>query len=425
VKHSQKSFAWILTAAVAVSMLGLAGCQSKAKKATAISTPTATTPAVLAGTQEPTQEPYVLAGAITTQDGLQYLEEVSGDGPSPVAGDTVVMNYIVTYPDGTEIYNTYTIHQPTTAVMGSNQLLPGWEEGVGLMKQGGKAKFVLPPELAFGSQGNGAIPPDTQLIMEVVLISVKPTPVPVSVATDQLKPMANGEQYYDIIVGDGTEAISGTTVTMAYSMWVVGTSTDDFIISSDASQPVTFVLGRGDKVFKGWEDGVIGMKIGGERQLVIPPELALGAQGSGQIPANATLIMEIKLANVQMIKTRTVIDPHDYVSLPHSLLYYDIRVGTGITPTVGQTVVVSYTGWLMDGTQFDSSDDRGQPFSFVFGKGNVIPGWDLGMASMKVGGKRQIVIPPALAYGDTGMGGSITVPPGSALILEVELLEVK
>lgn len=424
-KHNQKYYAWRLTAAVVVSILALAGCQPKAKKAATVSTPTTTASAVLSDTQAATLTPVVLAGAITTQDGLQYLEETAGDGPAPTVGDIIVMDYILSLPDGTEIFNTYTSYQHSIAVWGRNQLMPGWEEGVGLMKEGGKAKLVLPPELAYGDQGNGLIPPNSQLIMEVNLISVKPAPAPFSVAPDQLKSMANGEQYYDITVGDGTEVISGTTVTTGYSIWAIGTSTNDFIVSSDAGQPATFVIGQGNKVFKGWEEGVIGMKMGGERLLIIPPELAMGAQGSGLIPANATLIMEITLTNVEMLRTRTLVDPQDYVSLPYSLLYYDIRVGTGITPTVGQTVEVNYIGWLLDGTQYDSSYDRGKPFSYVYGKGNVIPGWDMGVASMKVGGKRQLVIPSYLAYGDTGMGGSITVPPGSVLILEVELLEVK
>jgi peptidylprolyl isomerase len=422
-KTKQKSFVWILMAAIAASMLALSGCKPAAKKGTPSGTATTVAIAKIPVTQAATAAPVVLTGATVTADGLQYLEEIAGTGPAPTVGDVITMNYIVTLPDGTEIYNTYTTNQAATAVWGKNQLLPGWEEGVGLMKQGGKAKFVLPPELALGSQGSGAIPPNSQLIMEVELLSVKPAPTPYAVTTDQLKTMANGVQYFDITVGDGTEAISGTTVTTSYSIWVAGATTDDFVISSDDSQPVTFNIGLGDKVFKGWEDGVIGMKVGGKRLLLIPPDLALGAQGSGPIPANATLKMEISLSNVQAPKTPTKVDPKDYITTASGLKYYDIQVGTGITPTVGQTVVVNYVGWLENGTQFDSSYDAGQPFSFQFGMGKVITGWDLGLASMKVGGIRQLLIPAALGYGEQGAGS--TIPPGANLIFEVELLEIK
>jgi len=371
----------------------------------------------------PTTATVLLAGAITTQDGLQYLEITPGNGPAPVAGDVIVMNYTVSLPDGKEIYNTYTANQPATAVLGRDQLLPGWEEGISLMKQGGKAKLVLPPALAFGAQGSGSIPPNSQLVMEIELLSVKPAPSPQSVAPDQFKTIVGGVQYYDEAIGSGTEAITGTTVTTDYTIWVKGQTKDDFIVSSDTSQPVTFVVGKGDTVFPGWEVGVIGMKEGGKRMLVIPPSLALGAQGSGPIPANSTLIMEVILTKVQTPRTITKVDPKDYVTMPSGLKYYDIQVGTGVTPTIGQTVVVNYIGWLENGTQFDSSYDRGQPFSFQYGMGKVITGWDLGLATMRVGGKRQLVIPPSLAYGDTGSGS--TIPPGATLIFEVELLEVK
>jgi peptidylprolyl isomerase len=424
VKYNRIFPAMFLTAVVAVSLFSLAACQPKGKKATTVRS-SAETQIAISGTQAESQVPFVLPGAITTQDGLQYLEETAGDGPNPAPGDVIVMNYIVSLPDGTEIYNTYTNYQASTAVVGRDQLLPGWEEGVRLMKPGGKAKLVLPPELAFGDLGNGVIPPNSQVILEVELISVQAPPEPVSVTPDQLKSLGEGEQYYDITVGGGAEAISGTTVTTAYTIWVVGPASNDFIRSSSATQPATFEIGQGNGVFEGWERGVLGMKVGGERLLIIPPDLALGAQGDGVIPPDATLLMQIKLVKVETLRTPTFVDINDYVALRYGIAYYDIRVGDGITPTVGSTIVVNYVGWLTDGTQFDSSYNRGTPFSYVYGKGNVIPGWDLGIASMRVGGKRQIVIRPEYAYGDTGMGGSITVPPGAILIMEVELLEVK
>ena len=109
--------------------------------------------------------------------------------------------------------------------------------------------------------------------------------------------------------------------------------------------------------------------------------------------------------------------------MPDGLKYTDDQVGTGAEAQAGKTVVVHYTGWLLDGTKFDSSRDRNQPFSFPLGRGQVIKGWDEGVAGMKVGGKRTLIIPPALGYGARGAGG--VIPPNATLKFEVELLDVR
>ena len=115
------------------------------------------------------------------------------------------------------------------------------------------------------------------------------------------------------------------------------------------------------------------------------------------------------------------------MTLPSGVQYRDEVVGTGPQPQSGQSVSVHYTGWLDDGgkpgRKFDSSRDRGQPFSFTLGAGQVIAGWDQGVATMHVGGKRTLIIPPAQGYGNRGAGG--VIPPGATLIFDVELLGVR
>lgn len=106
------------------------------------------------------------------------------------------------------------------------------------------------------------------------------------------------------------------------------------------------------------------------------------------------------------------------------LKYEDLVVGKGASPKPGKTVVVHYTGWLTNGQKFDSSKDRGQPFEFTIGQGEVIKGWDEGVMSMKVGGKRKLTIPPQLGYGAQGTPGG-PIPPNATLIFEVELLGVR
>ncbi len=411
----------------------LAACQSSTPAPTSTITSTSTAVVLPTGTaapdlQEfalPTAAPLVLEGATVTDSGLQYLELVPGDGKSPKAGDLITMNYIASMPDGTELANSYSEGEPYMTVWGKDRLLPGWEEGIGLMKVNGKARLVLPPELAFGVEGSGAIPPNTQVIIEVELLSAEAAPSPALISTEKLVETASGLQYSDLVVGDGAEAVANSTVSTNYTIWVNKDGGGyDYVVSSTGSIPVEFVVGRGDIVFPGWEEGATGMKVGGKRYLLVPAELGMGTQGLGTlIPPNSVLVMEIELLNVIEPRVPVKVDEKDYITTATGLKYYDLQAGTGDTPTAGQTVVVHYTGWLEDGTQFDSSVDRGEEFSFQLGTGGVIPGWDEGVSTMKVGGKRQLVIPPDLGYGASGAGSAI--PPNATLIFEIELIGIQ
>jgi FKBP-type peptidyl-prolyl cis-trans isomerase len=117
------------------------------------------------------------------------------------------------------------------------------------------------------------------------------------------------------------------------------------------------------------------------------------------------------------------IDTMAMTRTPSGLRYQDVTVGTGTAASAGKTVSVHYTGWLPNGEKFDSSRDRNQPFGFSLGAGQVIAGWDEGVAGMKVGGRRKLVIPPDLGYGTAGAPPDI--PPGATLVFDVELLDVR
>jgi peptidylprolyl isomerase len=139
--------------------------------------------------------------------------------------------------------------------------------------------------------------------------------------------------------------------------------------------------------------------------------LILTACGSSDDNSGAAAGGDFKVDSAALTKTAS------------GLQYQDVTVGNGAEARDGQLAVVHYTGWLTDGTKFDSSRDGGQPFSFPIGAGQVIPGWDEGVAGMKIGGRRKLVIPPNLGYGD--MGSPPVIPPGATLVFDVELLDLK
>ncbi|WP_082803802.1 MULTISPECIES: FKBP-type peptidyl-prolyl cis-trans isomerase [unclassified Anabaena] len=153
-------------------------------------------------------------------------------------------------------------------------------------------------------------------------------------------------------------------------------------------------------------------QIGGKQESAVAASLT-------QTPAAPTTVTE----NNTLIASNIMADASNVVTTPSGLKYVELEEGTGATPERGQTVTVHYTGTLEDGSKFDSSRDRNRPFSFTIGVGQVIKGWDEGLSTMKVGGRRQLIIPSELGYGARGAGG--VIPPNATLLFDVELLDVK
>ncbi|NTW96985.1 MAG: FKBP-type peptidyl-prolyl cis-trans isomerase [Oscillochloris sp.] len=235
---------------------------------------------------------------------------------------------------------------------------------------------------------------------------------------------ASGLKYIEIVPGTGEAPKIGDVVSVHYrGMLENGTVFDN---SYDRGEPIMFALGQ-KMVIAGWEEGVALMHVGGQAKLIVPPDLAYGAQGYPPvIPGEATLTFEVELVGIQPgpPAAPTKVEDGQYTTTASGLKYYDFTVGAGAEARVGATVEVHYTGWLSDGTMFDSSLSRGETFLFQLGAGRVIKGWDEGVSGMRVGGRRQLIIPASLGYGARSVGNG-AIPPNSTLIFEVELVNVK
>lgn len=232
---------------------------------------------------------------------------------------------------------------------------------------------------------------------------------------------ASGLKIKLLEAGTGEQAVAGSIVSVHY----IGTLLDGkkFDSSRDRGQPLPFKLGTG-QVIKGWDEGIAMLRVGDKAILTIPPSIGYGDRDMGTIPPNSTLVFEVELMNVSAPPKPFDVKGKDTLSVLSGLKYIVVEKGTDPRKAEkGKTVSVHYTGFLADGKIFDSSRERGTPFQFTLGIGQVIRGWDEGIALMNVGDKLRLIIPSDLAYGDNGAGG--VIPPKATLFFDVELMDVK
>jgi FKBP-type peptidyl-prolyl cis-trans isomerase len=237
--------------------------------------------------------------------------------------------------------------------------------------------------------------------------------------------LAGGLLVEDFVIGTGEEAKVGSEVSVQY----MGTLDDGtvFDTSQKRRRPFTFTIGEG-RVIKGWDQGVPGMKVGGKRKLTVPAELAYGERKKGKIPPNSRLTFTIELVEAvpplpePKDSSAFTGEPLRKMELEGGLIIEEYAEGTGRVAAPKDKVAVHYTGTLDDGTVFDTSISRKKPITFILDSNMVIEGWDKGIAGMKVGGLRRLIIPAPLAYGDKKKG---KIPPNSRLTFTVELMAVR
>lgn len=421
-----------------------------------------------------------------------------GTGDSIRAGQLIKVHYKGWLSDSTYFDNSYDRGEPLEFVLGTGQVIPGWEKGLVGMKVGEIRQLNIPFELGYGDRNVGPIPPKSDLFFEVELVYAEP-PLPPDTFKDPKtiawKDLVPGVQIFDEKNGSGFPARPGTKITVHYTGWTMAGR--KFSSTKDFSRPYSTILGAG-KFIQGFEMALDGLKQGAVRWMKISPAMGYGAKAFAMIPPNSTLIFRVEMAAAEIdeeLAQKMDFFPDTtelkFIDGPEGLRYAIIKEGeipakeepveettdstvTDSTATVaadttaktdstvvdstvadstvtdsakvdttvipeplekhepeqeqpevvqkatkGHNVTVHYTGWLTNGTKFDSSRDRGQPFTFPLGGGRVIRGWDLGVEGMLPGEKRILIIPPGLGYGSRGAG---PIPADATLIFAVEYL---
>jgi len=344
----------------------------------------------------------------TTKSGLQWgiLSKGAG-GEAPTNADTVEVHYTGWLTDGKKFDSSR--DRGATTKFGVTQVIPGWTEGLKLMTPGMRCKFVIPGNLAYGETGRpGTIPPNATLIFDVELINVIRMPKMRPANPEKQTKLENGVKLEILKPGTGGTISKGNGVSLRYAIWDAKGQLLDCTEKSGQNFGGTLESLRWPFI----ADLVKDLKVGGIVRADVPNALVQQAQ--------TDTVWELELVKVTEMPKFRLPAKEKVKTTGSGLMYEVIEQGEGTEPKATNTVSAHYTGWLTDGTVFDSSHARGAPSEFRLNR--VITGWTEGVQLMKPGAKFLFQISPELGYGAKASG---SIPANSTLIFLIELVEVK
>ncbi|MCR9246946.1 MAG: FKBP-type peptidyl-prolyl cis-trans isomerase [bacterium] len=360
-----------------------------------------------------------------TASGLEYgvLEAGKPGGKAPGRDDTVVVHYTGWLTDGKKFDSSRDRGSP--ARFGVTQVIAGWTEGLQLMTPGSRFKFVIPPELGYKDRATGSIPANSTLVFDVKLIDVVRMPEFPARPKSEVMSMENGIKYQILTPGKGSACTPKDGVSFRYAIWKMGQLTDmqvsngeepkcEGLLDCSQRQNDHQIAGTGEQLPFPWMKDLVGFfKNGMTMRVEVPKKLFPNA--------GADTVWTLELTGVTKVPVFRNVNSEKAVTTDSGLVYEVIEQGTGKSPKATDQVAVHYTGWLTDGTLFDSSHARGKPAEFALNR--VIKGWTEGVQLMQEGGKFLFSIPGDLAYGPRGAPPKI--PANATLVFLVELKKVK
>lgn len=401
-----------------------------------------------------------------TESGLYYkLYKVSKDTLKARQGDWVSLNMSYKYKDSTLFNSKTAMGTPVRFQLPASDFKGDIYEGIRMLSIGDSADFIINADSLFTKtfrqpQRPPFIDSNSVIHFYITMLAIDSPDVMKKKEEETLKkyieekkittaPDASGLIYIETLAGKGPKIDSGMWVKANFSVSLIDGK--QIFSTSERGEPREFQFGERTDT-QGFEEGVAKMLKGGKATLIVPSSLAFGETGRGAlVPPYSTVIYNVEILDItskadhekkeaekkkaeaaklennkkqesELMKKYLAEKNITTKPTASGLIYVEKVKGTGTRAVAGKKVKVHYTGTLLNGTKFDSSRDRNEPFEFVLGQGQVIKGWDEGISMMNVGGKATLVIPSSIAYGERDMG---QIPPYSTLVFDVELMDVK